>query len=57
MARKTDEARLTGVIRVSQPVYNAPRMSKARLLIVDDEADLLAELKPLLERSGFEVAT
>lgn len=28
-----------------------------KLLIVDDEADLLAELKPLLERSGFAVAT
>ncbi len=26
-----------------------------KLLIADDEADLLAELKPLLERSGFEV--
>jgi DNA-binding NtrC family response regulator len=32
-------------------------MSQAKVLIVDDEADLLAELKPLLERSGFEVAT
>lgn len=30
-------------------------MDKAKLLVVDDEADLLAELKPLLERSGFEV--
>lgn len=29
----------------------------SKLLIVDDEADLLAELKPLLERSGFEVVT
>jgi DNA-binding response OmpR family regulator len=27
------------------------------LLITDDEADLLAELKPLLERSGFAVVT
>lgn len=27
------------------------------LLIVDDEADLLAELKPLLERSGYHVLT
>jgi DNA-binding response OmpR family regulator len=32
-------------------------MSKSRLLIVDDEVELLAELKPLLERSGFEVFT
>ncbi len=32
-------------------------MSKPTLLVVDDEADLLAELKPLLERSGFAVAT
>nr|MBN1230059.1 response regulator [Anaerolineae bacterium] len=30
---------------------------KSKLLIVDDEPDLLAELKPLLERSGFEVVT
>ncbi len=30
---------------------------KMRLLIVDDEADLLAELKPLLERTGYEVIT
>ncbi|MDX1664697.1 MAG: response regulator transcription factor [Candidatus Promineifilaceae bacterium] len=30
---------------------------KTRLLIVDDEAALLAELKPLLERSGYEVFT
>lgn len=28
-----------------------------KLLIADDEADLLAELRPLLERSGFEVVT
>jgi DNA-binding response OmpR family regulator len=28
-----------------------------KLLVVDDEADLLAELKPLLERSGFVVHT
>ena len=28
-----------------------------KLLVVDDEADLLAELKPLLERSGFDVVT
>src|SRR4051812_37978527 len=34
-----------------------PTMTKPRLLIVDDEADLLAELQPLLERSGFEVVT
>ncbi len=32
-------------------------MSKFKLLIVDDEVDLLAELKPLLERSGYEVVT
>jgi len=30
-------------------------MSKTRLMIVDDEVDLLAELKPLMERSGYEV--
>lgn len=30
-------------------------MPRTRLLVVDDEADLLAELKPLLERAGFEV--
>jgi DNA-binding response OmpR family regulator len=30
---------------------------KTRLLVIDDEPDLLAELKPLLERSGYEVAT
>lgn len=30
-------------------------MQKTKLLVVDDEADLLAELCPLLERSGFEV--
>src|SRR3954464_22789 len=28
-----------------------------KLLIADDEADLLAELQPLLERAGFEVVT
>jgi len=28
---------------------------KQRLLVADDEADLVAELKPLLERSGFEI--
>jgi DNA-binding response OmpR family regulator len=32
-------------------------MKKHKLLIVDDEVDLLAELKPLLERAGFEVVT
>ena len=32
-------------------------MSDTTLLIVDDEADLLAELKPFLERSGFIVHT
>ncbi len=30
---------------------------KSKLLVIDDEPDLLAELKPLLERSGYEVAT
>jgi len=30
---------------------------KTRIMIVDDEADLLAELKPLLERSGFAVVS
>ena len=30
-------------------------MAKIRLMIVDDEVDLLAELKPLMERSGYEV--
>ena len=30
-------------------------MSPTRLMIVDDEVDLLAELKPLMERSGFQV--
>ena len=29
----------------------------AKLLIADDEADLVAELKPLLERSGFAVVS
>lgn len=30
-------------------------MAKIKLMIVDDEVDLLAELKPLMERSGYEV--
>jgi DNA-binding response OmpR family regulator len=30
---------------------------KTKLLVIDDETDLLAELKPLLERSGYEVNT
>lgn len=30
---------------------------KTKLLVIDDEMDLLAELKPLLERSGYEVNT
>jgi DNA-binding response OmpR family regulator len=30
---------------------------KTKLLVIDDEPDLLAELKPLLERAGYEVAT
>src|SRR5687768_3651112 len=32
-------------------------MPKTKLLIVDDETDLLMELKPLLERMGFVVDT
>ena len=32
-------------------------MQKPKLLIADDEVDLLAELKPLLERAGFDVST
>jgi DNA-binding response OmpR family regulator len=32
-------------------------MEKNKLLVVDDEADLLAEVKPLLERAGYEVIT
>lgn len=32
-------------------------MNQTTLLIVDDEADLLSELKPFLERSGFVVHT
>lgn len=31
--------------------------TRTKLLIVDDEVDLLAELKPLLERSGYAVVT
>ncbi len=31
--------------------------AQKKLLIVDDEPDLLAELKPLLERSGYAVTT
>jgi DNA-binding response OmpR family regulator len=30
-------------------------MAKTKLMIVDDEVDLLAELKPLMERSGYQV--
>lgn len=30
-------------------------MAKTKLMIVDDEVDLLAELRPLMERSGFQV--
>jgi DNA-binding response OmpR family regulator len=30
-------------------------MSKVKLLIVDDEVDLLAELEPLMERAGYQV--
>jgi DNA-binding response OmpR family regulator len=32
-------------------------MGKTTLLVADDEPDLLAELKPLLQRSGYEVVT
>lgn len=32
-------------------------MVKEKLMVIDDEADLIAELKPLLERSGYEVVT
>ena len=32
-------------------------MAKIKLMIVDDESDLLSELKPLLERMGFAVET
>ena len=32
-------------------------MSKTQILVVDDEPDLLAELAPLLERTGYSVAT
>jgi DNA-binding response OmpR family regulator len=32
-------------------------MGKITLLVADDEPDLLAELKPLLQRSGYEVIT
>jgi len=32
-------------------------MPKTKILVVDDEADLLAELAPLLERTGYHVTT
>jgi len=32
-------------------------MKKMKLMIVDDEVDLLAELKPLMERSGYQVVS
>lgn len=32
-------------------------MKKIKLMIVDDEVDLLAELKPLMERSGYQVVS
>lgn len=32
-------------------------MPKIKILVVDDEADLLAELAPLLERTGYHVTT
>lgn len=32
-------------------------MAKTKILVVDDEPDLLAELAPLLERTGYFVAT
>ena len=30
---------------------------KSKILVVDDEADLLAELAPMLERAGYSVTT
>jgi DNA-binding response OmpR family regulator len=32
-------------------------MARSRILVADDEVDLIAELKPLLERSGYDVLT
>jgi DNA-binding NtrC family response regulator len=32
-------------------------MNRTKLLIADDEADLLAELEPILVRAGFDVIT
>jgi two-component system alkaline phosphatase synthesis response regulator PhoP len=32
-------------------------MTRSRILVADDEVDLIAELKPLLERSGYDVIT
>ncbi|MBN1311892.1 MAG: response regulator transcription factor [Anaerolineae bacterium] len=32
-------------------------MARPRILVADDEVDLIAELKPLLERSGYDVST
>ena len=32
-------------------------MTKTQILVVDDEPDLLAELAPLLDRTGFSVIT
>ncbi len=42
------------VIDIIEPKASVP---KTQILVVDDEPDLLAELAPLLERTGFEVAT
>ena len=36
---------------------NAIGRKKIKLMIVDDEVDLLAELQPLMERSGYDVVS
>jgi DNA-binding response OmpR family regulator len=38
-------------------IYAGAYMKKMKLMIVDDEVDLLAELKPLMERSGYHVVS
>ncbi len=42
---------------MSESEHKDRNMAYEKLLVVDDEADLLAELVPLLKRSGFEVQT
>ncbi|MBO9361167.1 MAG: response regulator [Thermoflexus sp.] len=32
-------------------------LHRPRILLVDDEPDLLAELRPIIERAGFQVLT